>query len=100
MEDVDLTDGDLHSDKIEINLHMLGALMLNGVGGEVHGTDVVVVDKGAPRRWTLELMEQLLQPHRWRRHGTQPLRWNRRQQFAVWLIRTSGCPPETPHSLK
>jgi hypothetical protein len=33
MEDVDLTDGNLLSDKIKINLHMLGALMLNGVGG-------------------------------------------------------------------
>jgi hypothetical protein len=33
MEDVDLTDGNLLSEKIKINLHILGALMLNGVGG-------------------------------------------------------------------
>jgi hypothetical protein len=33
MEDTDLTDGNLLSDKMKINLHMLGALMLNGVGG-------------------------------------------------------------------
>jgi hypothetical protein len=33
MEDTDLTDGNLLLDKIKINLHMLGALMLNGVGG-------------------------------------------------------------------
>jgi hypothetical protein len=31
MKDVDLTDGDLLSNKMEINLHMLGALMLNGL---------------------------------------------------------------------
>jgi hypothetical protein len=62
MEDADLADGNLLSDKMKINLHMLGALMLNGVGGEVHGADVVAVDKGAPRRWDLELMEQLSQP--------------------------------------
>jgi hypothetical protein len=62
MEDADLTDGDLLSDKMEINLYMLGTLMLNRVGGEVHGDDVVTVDKGAPRRRALELMEQLLQP--------------------------------------
>jgi hypothetical protein len=62
MEDTDLTDGDLLSDKMEINLHMLSALMLNGVDGEVHGVDVVAVDKGAPRRRVLELMEQLPQP--------------------------------------
>jgi hypothetical protein len=33
MEDVDLTDGNLLSNKMKINLHMLIALMLNGVGG-------------------------------------------------------------------
>jgi hypothetical protein len=47
---------------MKINLHMLGALMLNGVGGEVHDADVVVVDKGAMRRRGLELVEQLSQP--------------------------------------
>jgi hypothetical protein len=62
MEDADLVDGNLLSDKMKINLHMLGALMLNGVGGEVHGTDIVAVDKGAPRRQGLELMEQLSPP--------------------------------------
>jgi hypothetical protein len=61
MEDADLADDNLHSDKIKINLYMLGALMLNGVGGEVHGADVVAVDKGAPRRRGLELVEQLSQ---------------------------------------
>jgi hypothetical protein len=50
MEDADLTDGNLLSDKMKINLHMLSALMLNGVGGEVHDDDIVAVDKCAPRR--------------------------------------------------
>jgi hypothetical protein len=62
MEDVDLADGNLLSDKMKINLHMLDALMLNGVGGEVHNVDVVAVDKGTPRRRGLKLVEQLLQP--------------------------------------
>jgi hypothetical protein len=62
MEDVDLTDGNLLSDKMKINLHMLGALMLNEVGGEIHGADIVAVDKCAPRRRGLELVEQLMQP--------------------------------------
>jgi hypothetical protein len=62
MEDVDLTDGNLHSDKMKINLHMLGALMLNGVGGEIHSTDVITLDKGTLRWRGLELMEQLSQP--------------------------------------
>jgi hypothetical protein len=62
MEDADLTDGNLLSDKMKINLHMLCALMLNGVGGEVHGADIVAVDKCASRRRGLELVEQLTQP--------------------------------------
>jgi hypothetical protein len=61
MEDVDLTDGNLLSDKMKINLHILGALMLNGVGGEVHDADIVAVGKCAPRRRGLELVEQLTQ---------------------------------------
>jgi hypothetical protein len=59
MEDTDLTDADLLSDKMKINLHMLRALMLNGVGGEVHDTDVVAVDESVPQRRSLELMQEL-----------------------------------------
>jgi hypothetical protein len=61
MEDADLTDDNFLSDKMKINLHMLGTLMLNGVSEEVHNADVVAVDKGALRRRRLELMEQLSQ---------------------------------------
>jgi hypothetical protein len=50
------------SDKMKINLHMLDALMLNETGGEVHNTDIITVDKCTPRRRTLKLMEQLVQP--------------------------------------
>jgi hypothetical protein len=62
MEDMDLANGNILSDKMKVNLHMFGALMLNVVGGEVHDADVVAIDKGAPRRRGLELMEQLSQP--------------------------------------
>jgi hypothetical protein len=62
MEDADLTDGNLLSDKIKTDLHMISALLLNGVGGEVHGADIITVDKCAPRRQGLELVEQLTQP--------------------------------------
>jgi hypothetical protein len=50
MEDANLTDGDSLSDKMKINLHMFGVLMLNGIGGEVHGADVVAVDESVLRR--------------------------------------------------
>jgi hypothetical protein len=57
-----LTDDNLLSDKIKINLHMFGVLMLNEFGREVYDADVVTVDKGAPRRRGLELVEQLSHP--------------------------------------
>jgi hypothetical protein len=57
MEYADLTDVDSLSNKIKINLHMFDALMLNRVGGEVHGADIVTVDESTSRRRTLELME-------------------------------------------
>jgi hypothetical protein len=56
MEDVDLTDDALLSNKMKINLHMLHALMLNRVGGEVHSADVVIVNESVPRWRSLELM--------------------------------------------
>jgi hypothetical protein len=51
-----LTDSYHLSDKIKINLHMLRALMLNGLGGEVHDANIVTVDESAPRWRSLELM--------------------------------------------
>jgi hypothetical protein len=45
------------SDEIKINLHMFCALILNGVGGEVYGTDIVTVDESAARWQSLELMQ-------------------------------------------
>jgi hypothetical protein len=56
MDDTNLIDDNFLSYKMEINLHMLGALMLNGVGEEVHDANVVAVDKSAPRRQTVELV--------------------------------------------
>jgi hypothetical protein len=57
MEDTDLVDGNLLSEKMKINIHMLGVLILNRVGGEVHDADVVIVDKGAPRWRGLKLVK-------------------------------------------
>jgi hypothetical protein len=48
MKDADLTDGDLFSDEVKINLHMLGALVLNGVVEEVYDTYVIAVDERTP----------------------------------------------------
>jgi hypothetical protein len=45
VEDTNVPDGNVLADKVKINLNMLGALVLNEVGGEVDGADVVTVDQ-------------------------------------------------------
>jgi hypothetical protein len=48
MEDTHISNGDTLTDEVEVDLNMLGALMLDGVGGEVDRTDVVAVDQSGP----------------------------------------------------
>jgi hypothetical protein len=50
VEDTNVPDGNALADKVKINLNMLGALVLNGVGGEVDGADVVAVDQSGLRQ--------------------------------------------------
>jgi hypothetical protein len=57
MEYTNLADGDLLTNKVEINLSVLCALVLYGVGGEVDGTDVVAVDKSALTQRTVKLLK-------------------------------------------
>jgi hypothetical protein len=44
VEDTNVPDDNVLADKVEINLNMLGALVLNEVGGEVDSVDVIAVD--------------------------------------------------------
>jgi hypothetical protein len=48
VEDTNVPDGNALTNKVKINLNMLGALVLNRVGGEIDGADVVVVDCASP----------------------------------------------------
>jgi hypothetical protein len=44
VEDTNVLDGNTLADKVKINLNMFDALVLNRVGGEVDGVDIVAVD--------------------------------------------------------
>jgi hypothetical protein len=57
VQDVDITDGHAFPHKVEIDLDMLRALVLNGVGVEVNDTHVVIVDEGALCQRSMELMK-------------------------------------------
>jgi hypothetical protein len=48
VEDTNVPDGNALADEVEINLNMLSVLVLNEVGGEVDGADVVTVDQSGP----------------------------------------------------
>jgi hypothetical protein len=48
VEDTNVPDGNALPNKVEINLDMIGVLVLDGVGGEVDGADVVTVDQSGP----------------------------------------------------
>jgi hypothetical protein len=53
---VDITDGHAFPHKVDVNLDMLRVLVLNGIGGEVDGVNVVTVDEGALYQWIVELL--------------------------------------------
>ena len=59
MEDSNIADGDPVAHEVQVDLHMLRPLMLNGVGGEIHGADVVVVDERALDERAVELRQEL-----------------------------------------
>jgi hypothetical protein len=45
MEYMNSTGGNLVSDEMQIDLNMLGVLMLNWIGGKIDNTDIVTVDE-------------------------------------------------------
>ena len=45
IEDPNIANSDPVANEVQVDLHMLRPLMLDGVGGEVHGVDVVAVDQ-------------------------------------------------------
>ena len=59
MEDPNIADSDPVVDEVQVDLYMLHPLMLNGVGGEVHGADVVAVDECALGERAMELRQEL-----------------------------------------
>jgi hypothetical protein len=56
MKNPHISDSNPLANQVEVELDMLRALMLDGVGGEVHDADVVTVDKGASRQRALRYL--------------------------------------------
>ena len=47
MENPNIADGDPVAHEVQVDLHMLRPLMLDGVSGEIHGADVVAANERA-----------------------------------------------------
>ena len=55
MENSNMTEGDTLLNKVEINLNVLRALMLDRIGGEVDSTDVVAINQGGTMKMVAKL---------------------------------------------
>jgi hypothetical protein len=62
MQDTDITNGNTFPDEVKVDLDMIHTLVLNGVGGEVDGADVIAVDESALGQRSMELLEELSKP--------------------------------------
>jgi hypothetical protein len=57
VQDVNITDSHAFPHKLEVDFDMVHVLVLNEFSGEVDSADVVVVDEGALRQRTVELLK-------------------------------------------
>jgi hypothetical protein len=64
MENPNIANSHPVTNEVQVNLHMLRPLMLNWVGGEVHGADVVAVDERALGGRAVKLSQELSEPGR------------------------------------
>jgi len=52
-----VTNSNTLTDEVEINLDMLRTLMLNQIGGEIHSTYIVTIDKCGPFERTVKFQK-------------------------------------------
>jgi len=104
MEDPNIADSDPVAHKVQVNLHMLRSLMLNGVGEEIQGADIVAVDEHALGERAMELSQELSKPGRLRHAVSDStvlrLGTGAGEPAAAWTIRRQGCRPGRRHSRK
>jgi hypothetical protein len=57
MKHTDIPNSNPFTNEVEVDLHMFGALMLNGVRGHVDGTDVVAVNQGGLAQGSMQFSQ-------------------------------------------
>jgi hypothetical protein len=56
-EDMDIADSDTLADKVEVDLHVLHAIVLHEIDEEIDRVDVVTVDKSGAHKRVVKLLE-------------------------------------------
>jgi hypothetical protein len=62
MKDANITKSNTFPNKVEVNLHMFSALMLDRILGHVNGADIVTIHKSRLAQRSMKLSEELPQP--------------------------------------
>jgi hypothetical protein len=62
MENPNIANSHPVSNEVQVNLHIVRPLMMNPVGGELHGADVVAVDERALGERAMKLNQELSEP--------------------------------------
>jgi hypothetical protein len=57
VQDADITGGHVFPHKVEVNLNMLHALLVKGVGGEVDNADIITAGECDIRQRSMELFK-------------------------------------------
>ena len=62
MENANLSQSNLLTDEVDVDLDMLGTTMMDGVGGHIDNADIVAVDNRSQGNRDVRLLEELPQP--------------------------------------
>jgi hypothetical protein len=100
MENPNIADSHPIANEMQVNLHMFSPLMLNQIGGELHGADVVTVDKRALGERAVKLSQELSEPRRLSHaiNNSLVLRFSTRAGDTG--CRRSGCRRGRRHNLR
>ena len=62
MKDASFSESHTIANEVQVDLHMLGTLVLYRVGGEVHSAHIITIYKCGARGRSMEFLQQLAQP--------------------------------------
>jgi hypothetical protein len=62
IEDSNLSQGYLLTDKVNVNLYVFSATMMHRIGSHVDSTDIVAINNSGLGKWNVKLLEELTKP--------------------------------------